>query len=488
MKNFKNKSLIWLFAMPFSLLLFISLFSSCSEDHDAPIITGVRKIEKADSLFKEAYPGQMIVVVGQNFYDVTNLYINNRSVSYNTNYVTPTSIIVTIPKTITTVGEDPSLPAQIRLETEHGIATYDFHVNSPAPELTGYTVEYNSAGELEPGQDIEINGKNIYEVQEIYLSETYPSDNLDNSADPLVKHAITDYMVNESHTAIKGKLPQTLIDRGYLVVKCWSTRVVLDFRRKRPVEPTITEIYPESPVLGEKVTIKGKDLTELDHITLGNNEYLVWDAVTNEDATEITFDMPIASVNQETLTVVLETGEKSMPFCQKKYMLIDFDTFGEKSWGGTDLAKYDYNTELSYAPAGSGRFVGLEGTSAVGVGWFGPMVLGSVNDISTDIIPAETPISKIQIRFEYYVGEPLLPGTVLYVKYPDGVEKAYDFATDETGKWCTFSAPLSDLTDKTTYGEFATIFSYSAAWNINNAEAVNVIRFYADNLRLYVEE
>lgn len=47
--------------MPFSLLLFISLFSSCSEDHDAPIITGVRKIEKADSLFKEAYPGQMIV-------------------------------------------------------------------------------------------------------------------------------------------------------------------------------------------------------------------------------------------------------------------------------------------------------------------------------------------------------------------------------------------------------------------------------------------
>ena len=51
-----------------------------------------------------------------------------------------------------------------------------------------------------------------------------------------------------------------------------------------------------------------------------------------------------------------------------------------------------------------------------------------------------------------------------------------------------FSAPLSDLTDKTTYGEFATIFSHSAAWNINNAEAVNVIRFYADNLRLYVEE
>lgn len=74
------------------------------------------------------------------------------------------------------------------------------------------------------------------------------------------------------------------------------------------------------------------------------------------------------------------------------------------------------------------------------------------------------------------------------MKYPDGVEKAYDFATDETGKWCTFSAPLSDLTDKTTYGEFATIFSHSAAWNINNAEAVNVIRFYADNLRLYVEE
>lgn len=81
MKNFKNKSLIWLFAMPFSLLLFISLFSSCSEDHDAPIITGVRKIEKADSLFKEAYPGQMIVVVGQNFYDVTNLYINNQPFS-----------------------------------------------------------------------------------------------------------------------------------------------------------------------------------------------------------------------------------------------------------------------------------------------------------------------------------------------------------------------------------------------------------------------
>lgn len=121
--------------MSIFFLMQVLFFVSCEKgDGDGqPVITGVRSIENPDSLFTEGERWQMIVIMGRNLNGAKEIYVNDQSVSFNPTYVTSTDIILTIPPKLKLVGEDPSLKPEIRVVTDHGTATYDFHVNSPAP-------------------------------------------------------------------------------------------------------------------------------------------------------------------------------------------------------------------------------------------------------------------------------------------------------------------------------------------------------------------
>lgn len=109
-----------------------NLFTACNDDEGGgvPVIHHIRLVdpEKADSTFTDVNPGTMIVVIGENLNNVRKVFINEQEVSFNSNYGTSTSLILTIPGELQLTGANPELKGELRIETSHGIATYSMHV------------------------------------------------------------------------------------------------------------------------------------------------------------------------------------------------------------------------------------------------------------------------------------------------------------------------------------------------------------------------
>lgn len=132
------------------LALLSTAVSSCSdkeEGYGTPEITGVRSCdpEKADSLFSKASCGSVIAVIGNNLSDVHAVYINDQSVSFNSTMNTSHSLIVTIPteeKGFKLSAFDSDLKDEIRVETSHGTAVYQFKVLAPYPSLSRIAAVY----------------------------------------------------------------------------------------------------------------------------------------------------------------------------------------------------------------------------------------------------------------------------------------------------------------------------------------------------------
>ena len=124
------------------LLAMLSItITSCKDDEEGygtPEITGIRTCDpaKADSLFSKAGCGSVIAVMGHNLSDVRNVYINDQNVSFNSTMNTPHSLIVTIPteeKGFKLTAFNSDLKDELRIETSHGSATYQFKVLAPGP-------------------------------------------------------------------------------------------------------------------------------------------------------------------------------------------------------------------------------------------------------------------------------------------------------------------------------------------------------------------
>ena len=85
------KNYISCFCVAIVCMMQMLCFVSCKSDGDdggQPVITGVRTIdpEKADSLFTEADPWDIIVLVGHNLGGAKEIYINDQKISFNPTY------------------------------------------------------------------------------------------------------------------------------------------------------------------------------------------------------------------------------------------------------------------------------------------------------------------------------------------------------------------------------------------------------------------
>lgn len=163
-----------LFLIGLLVLPFLAVVSCQNDDDDAiPVIHYIRVTDpaKADSTFTDVNPGTMIVVVGEHLGGTQKVYINDQEVSFNRNYVTSTSIILTVPNELELTGQNPELKGEIRIETEHGVAAYNMHVLSPAPYITRISATYP----IKPGDQMTVIGGNFYEVQAVYLSTEQPA-------------------------------------------------------------------------------------------------------------------------------------------------------------------------------------------------------------------------------------------------------------------------------------------------------------------------
>ena len=200
-----------------TILLACNLFTACNDDEGGgvPVIHHIRLVdpEKADSTFTDVNPGTMIVVIGENLNDVRKVFINEQEVSFNSNYGTSTSLILTIPGELQLTGANPELKGELRIETSHGIATYSMHVLSPAPYITRVATTFP----VETGTPLRIVGGNFYEIQRVYFTTA-----VDDITNAPVSVEVTDYTVNKNFDEISFNAPAGLIDEGSLVVECYT--------------------------------------------------------------------------------------------------------------------------------------------------------------------------------------------------------------------------------------------------------------------------
>jgi len=125
-----------------------TIFQACEKSDTASVMPVVNYIrltnpDKSDSLVVSAYMGQLIVLMGENMQDVNQIWFNDQPASVNTNLVTSTNIMVTVPNVIPGVVTN-----QIRLITADHKDTLKvpFNVKVPGPQLDAMVCEYVATG------------------------------------------------------------------------------------------------------------------------------------------------------------------------------------------------------------------------------------------------------------------------------------------------------------------------------------------------------
>lgn len=493
----KTKNPGWLAVLLLTLLTTFSV-ASCQDDEDgggAPVIHYVRVTDPAlaDSTFTDAYPGTMIAIIGENLGGVQEIYINGYSVSFNPTYVTSHSIILTIPSVdeenpdaFQLVGTNPDLPSEIRVVTNHGTATYAFHILSPAPYITRLAVDYP----VDPGEELTIVGGNFYELQKIYFSEDSVT----------VSQEVTEYTVNNDYDEITFNAPSTVIEEGFLFVVCYTDTAVVEFIRNAP-EPIVTGISSTMPVVGSEVTITGQNFISLTGIDV-NGEFIipVEDIKVSEAFDELTFIMPQAPTQSGTLSVNAVGGTAELPgtFYPIENVVLDFDNVGSYSWGDHQApAATPVPADPSTAPyVSTGNIMGVKGTiDSSSMWWFGA-IYSNAQWVSTDVIPGGTPISDLELQFECYIASEL-EGPVMTITFGNNINdpnSLYNYIpvsafTGETeiGEWMQVSIPLETIIlQESSWQEFlnanypalGTVFT----WSTCNGEAY--IEIYVDNYRI----
>ena len=147
-RNIKIKKLI-----PLAMLLLASLYSStvfqsCKKsesDSGMPVVNYIRITNpaKSDSLVAGALMGNVIVLMGENLEHVNQIWFNDQQATVNTNLVTSTTIIVTVPNSI-----PGNVTNQIFLITasKRDTLKVPFNVVVPGPQIDAMYEEYVPEG------------------------------------------------------------------------------------------------------------------------------------------------------------------------------------------------------------------------------------------------------------------------------------------------------------------------------------------------------
>lgn len=490
------------------LMIMVTLFSldSCSDDSDRqPEITSVRLVDadKADSTFVEAERGTMIVVEGHNIDGVLNAYINSQEVGFNTCYNTSTHFIITIPSELKLTAEDSNLKNEIMLVTSHGTATYAFYVLGPEPTLEYFTAEYeqDASGHkrIMPHQEVVLVGSNFYDVDSVYLSSSNPyadtnaTTTAESDTNETWKYNITSFSVGDNFSTLTVTMPDVVPDDGYFVVVCHAGGASLKYKAT-PDEPTISDVSSEMPIPGERVTVYGKNFVFVRQVIIGDREIIIpeEDITVSEQQDYLSFVLPSLPTNSRLLTVVTDGGNASIGFYDNRYLITDFDTRpGSFAWGGYHVTDED----ALYPPEHtSGHFHGIEGEPGAWNWWFGQLVFSGFE--LPDVVPDDTPVSNVELRFECYLGSPIDEAKMKIwlseneATCLDGIQVTDRISgTTETGRWMTVAYPLSNFTTVATYGEYRNSFNGAWAhivWNPSDI-ATTEIRMYVDNYRIAIK-
>ncbi|MDE6794148.1 MAG: hypothetical protein K2J63_02455 [Muribaculaceae bacterium] len=493
----KREKRIYIWCALMAMLIMGFGLQACQDEHGGgtPTIDSVRITdpEKADSTFTVATRGAMIVIQGQNLNDAQHIYINDQEVGFNCNYNTSTHIILTIPSDLKVVGEDSTLPMEIRVETNHGTATYEFHVIAGEPRIDYYKVDLTEVEPgvfaVAPGQELSIYGDLFHEISAVGLADV----------DTLNIMPMRDFVVNDSCNCIKVHMPDMIYDKGVIVVEGFAGEAYYGFARSVP-EPSVSGMSSDMPVIGSTVSVYGSNLMEIVGIYFGDDLAVDGkDVVTYDAQNRIDFVMPY--VPEATVPLVVKTlgGSASFDgFYVFERMITDFDGHSTGQWWDWGNMRVDFDNEWWSAPNTapsnhSGHLLGFEGVSA---GWFGAHAVHGCGQV--DNIDDSTPLSSIQLRFEACRMTTYPYAAWLGIKFMNQEKSDVQLVDYNSGKlvmreWMTVAVPLTDYAPVgvTTYGELKAADVIDAdnfyVWT-QFEEYGEYYDLYLDNFRLYVTE
>jgi hypothetical protein len=135
-----------------------------------------------DSVTTSANGGSYIVIVGHNLGATTTVTFNDTAAFINRAWNTDTTIIVAVPSTAWT----PTEPNTLTVTTLYGSVTTTFHINQPAPNITGLNPSAGSAGDT-----IAINGSVFYNVDSV----TFTSGTITDVQAKIVSYTPTQILV-----------------------------------------------------------------------------------------------------------------------------------------------------------------------------------------------------------------------------------------------------------------------------------------------------
>ncbi|MGK9118435.1 glycan-binding surface protein [Olivibacter jilunii] len=472
---FHQHILLWI------ALIGIAAFIACSKKDapgGTPEIYSVRLTDptKADSTFTGAFPGRMIAVIGNNLGGIQKIYINDQEVSFNTNYCTATSAIFTIPGDLILTGTNPELSNEIRIETNRGVAKYAFHIYSPAPEIHRITLKYPAT----PGENLKIFGANFYEIQKVVFESTTGT-----------SVGVLDYTVSNDYNIIDLTIPPGVQD-GRLVVYCYTDSVSIPFSTN-VAPPTIKTFSSDMPIIGDLAYITGDYFIDVTSLNI-NGEFTIpaSDLLVSNSNDTLYFRLPKAPSKGGVVTITAAGGNSNSPkaFYPIENVVLNWDNIGAYSWGDNNEAVVADGSKVPYVSTGTCyRIFGKPGAWQY---WWGNLSNDAVYP-TTNIIPANTPIENLALRFECYMSESLAPASFEIQLKGNGDQMVVDYLPKDknsnkavTGKWITCDIALSKFTAATDYAGFAAIANTGLGiFTKNKSDNADVnVDVYFDNFRI----
>ena len=464
------------------MLLLVLPFASCDDDDSdgLPMIYHVRTTdpELKDSTFVKATPGQWLLIEGENFNSVKNIYINNQQIlDFNPNYITSNTIILKIPDNLILTGTNPELPKEIRVENKAGSASYTFHVLSPEPSISRLQVVYP----VNPGDVVGVFGENFYEIEKIML------EGQDDDGEPTgLDVEVTQY--DYAPKIIAYAFPAGAADKGEVVVYCAAGEARYPYARF--VQPPVIDLFSsDMPVVGAEFFITGNYFIDVEKVNI-NGEYDIpaEDLRVSESNDTIYMKLPSEPTVSGKITVTAAGGDSKDDklFYQKEYVIVNFDDVGSISWAGS-LYEGDGDNP-PYVTTGKAGGV-IESNVGEYSGWFGNVL---ANIQYSDAIVGSTPVSNLVLRFECFIAYPLQ--TISYQVMFGGdwdnapsnyVPKSIASGKTEIGEWMTCQMPLSMVAvNATSYNDIKAMATEVGFFSKNGDEAVPKYEVYFDNIRI----
>jgi hypothetical protein len=211
----KNKTLFIVLSLSLTIFLTFTQFfpKSCEKEPNyggIPRIDRVRPLDptQKDESITSAFPGDVVVIVGENLWSTRMIKINGRTTFFSPTMVTNNHLIFTIDPNTPSIANDPNVGNQLVLYSDEGQMMIPFRILPPPPSVNN--VNKTSA---RVGEQLTFFGTNLFYVTDVEFPGEISSKN---------------YIVFPDGKSLKVVIPEGVKSAGKITIKTESGRFTPD--------------------------------------------------------------------------------------------------------------------------------------------------------------------------------------------------------------------------------------------------------------------